>query len=354
MNEKEKILLISIASKNCMAFLKENIILTGKLNREKEIVWVVGVNERNQKTYDETFGSKRKFANVSIERFIIKEEPNYLYKMLPSYEHARGLDLVINQWKEINKYQFAFVLDPDFYMVRDNWIEEIQKCHKESYSNYVAIGTSWDPTNWKDAINVPAPHFLSIKLPIGKTRSFEPKLKKRKLSAKTNFNSSYKLNKFLNQNVETGRQFSKDGVKGYILKGILIKRLFQINKLSDAGDWQKNELSDIYLRYRRNSGIIFEHVWNQKMFNSLRDLMLLQVNEHLPNIALRKLSYIYSFKTSKAVWVREAYKSNHQYLLFNRRLYAFHLRKNLNKVNVTQLKRELNDLLNLINRAKKG
>jgi hypothetical protein len=81
-------------------------------------------------------------------------------------------------------------------------------------------------------------------------------------------------------------------------------------------------------------------------------LTQLRVNEYFPNIALRKLSFIYSFKLSKSTWIRQAYKSDHQYLLFNKRIYAIHLRKNLNKLSFSKADVELKKVLDLVRNDK--
>jgi hypothetical protein len=79
-----------------------------------------------------------------------------VYKYLASYLHAAGLNIALRE----SKTRYSIVLDPDFYIVQENWIGRILgKMEKE---NLAIFGAPWNPRWYQKFQNFPCSHLMVI------------------------------------------------------------------------------------------------------------------------------------------------------------------------------------------------
>jgi hypothetical protein len=133
------------------AFLDLNWKLTTCLNDKKDFTWLV-VNNRPE-------GGKREIA-YEDERFNVIAGASYessLAKSQPgSFHHAMGLAKALPHIKT----RFALFLDPDFYIVRTQWIEEILSYMQERKLSF--FGAPWNPKWFVKWRYFPSPHCLFV------------------------------------------------------------------------------------------------------------------------------------------------------------------------------------------------
>ena len=79
-----------------------------------------------------------------------------VYKYLASYLHAAGLNIALRE----SKTRFSIVLDPDFYVVKENWIERILE--KMQAENLAVFGAPWNPRWYQKFRSFPCSHLMVI------------------------------------------------------------------------------------------------------------------------------------------------------------------------------------------------
>lgn len=80
----------------------------------------------------------------------------YLAKCLGSYHHASGLNIAL----ENVKTRYAIVIDPDFYVVRPNWVREIL-AHMQK-NDLAVFGAPWNPRWYQKFRYFPCTHLMVI------------------------------------------------------------------------------------------------------------------------------------------------------------------------------------------------
>jgi hypothetical protein len=139
---------ICSVSYGCYEYLDLNWELTKTLNKETNIRWLIA---------DNAIGSREKRMPVSDERFIIYEgEPKG--QLNANSHHAQSLMMLL---EHVNS-RFVLVLDPDFYVIRKNWVEDMVNHMK--HENLTFIGVPWHPSAYKKIRYFPSPHCLLIDL----------------------------------------------------------------------------------------------------------------------------------------------------------------------------------------------
>ncbi len=77
-------------------------------------------------------------------------------KYLASYLHAAGLNIALRK----SKTRYSIVIDPDFYVVEKNWIENILRRMEES--NLSVFGAPWNPRWYQKYRAFPCSHLMVI------------------------------------------------------------------------------------------------------------------------------------------------------------------------------------------------
>jgi hypothetical protein len=72
-----------------------------------------------------------------------------------SYEHAIGL---ITGLQSIDSKGIIYVIDPDFFILQDNWLEDTARYLESSHSGYA--GAMYDPSDVKQWMDFPCLHFF--------------------------------------------------------------------------------------------------------------------------------------------------------------------------------------------------
>lgn len=79
-----------------------------------------------------------------------------VHKYLASYLHAAGLNIALRE----SKTRYSVVLDPDFYVVQENWVERILA--RMEAENLAIFGAPWNPRWYQKFQNFPCSHLMVI------------------------------------------------------------------------------------------------------------------------------------------------------------------------------------------------
>lgn len=77
-------------------------------------------------------------------------------KYLASYLHAAGLDKTL----QVSKTRYSIIIDPDFYVIEENWIRKILKLMEDS--DLAVFGAPWNPRWYQKFRNFPCTHLMII------------------------------------------------------------------------------------------------------------------------------------------------------------------------------------------------
>lgn len=137
---------ICSVSFGCYEYLDLNWKLTKTLNKETNTRWLIA---------DNAIDSREKRMPVSDERFNIHEGiPKG--EQRANWHHAQALMMLLDK---VNS-RFVLVLDPDFYVIRENWVEDMISHMK--HENLTFLGVPWHPSAYKKIRYFPSPHCLLI------------------------------------------------------------------------------------------------------------------------------------------------------------------------------------------------
>lgn len=131
-------------------YLQLNWQLTQELNNQQNCQWIIAENTPN-------WSASNKYTMAGDRCLIIQgtmPDPN----LAPSYHHAAALNKVLG----FVKTRFILILDPDFYIVRRGWIEEIIQYMKSR--NLSFFGVPWNPRWYTKYRYFPCVHCLFIDL----------------------------------------------------------------------------------------------------------------------------------------------------------------------------------------------
>ncbi len=323
--------LVSIVTNSCLPYISENLKLTSELNTDSNYVWTLVTKKENgeelRKIIENNLGIRQfKYHVIEVDQTEIDSSfADKRNSHLPSYEHAYLLDIAILRIKD--KASHIFVVEPDFFLLKKEWINYLNKIHYRDYSANTFIGTSWDPSILKDSMELPAPHFLSIKLPVPSSFSFTPSLNKR--ASQKEAKNLRKLSKISRQNVETGYLMYKNTIAIRSIYCRIYFKALQVSTFSRSKLFNYEEIMNLYRLLRIKQGILFEHSYSKRMKKRRKYLVDFSALKYYPSLVLRIISFDYSEKISKKRYVDLSYFSNHQFLLLGSTLIAIHCRKNL-------------------------
>ncbi len=105
-----------------------------------------------QDTFDRVFA-----ATASVEPDAA-ERRRLLEKYLASYHHAEALSLALEQVKT----RYAVVVDPDFYVIRPDWIAAVLE-HMDA-AGLAAFGAPWSPRWYQKFRGFPCTHLMVLDL----------------------------------------------------------------------------------------------------------------------------------------------------------------------------------------------
>lgn len=137
---------ICSVSYGCYKYLDLNWELTETLNPEASITWLIA---------DNAIGSRELRMPVEDERFNIYEGV-IKGDLGANWHHAQALMMLLDHVRS----KFILVLDPDFYVIRKNWVEDMVSHMK--HENLTFLGAPWNPATYKKIRYFPSPHFLLI------------------------------------------------------------------------------------------------------------------------------------------------------------------------------------------------
>ncbi len=137
---------ICSVSFGCYEYLDLNWKLTDTLNPAASITWLIA---------DNAIGSSESKMPVKDERFNIYEG-GQKGDLGANWHHAQALMMLLDH---VNS-RFVLVLDPDFYVIRKNWVEDMVSHMK--HENLTFLGAPWHPAAYKKIRYFPSPHFVLI------------------------------------------------------------------------------------------------------------------------------------------------------------------------------------------------
>ena len=139
---------ICSVSFGCKAYLDINWNLTDKLNRSSKFQWIVA---------DNAIGSLQECMPANDERFKIVEGIPKNEKKANEH-HAEAIMLLL---KKVDT-RYLLVLDPDFFIIRENWISNVISYMHEK--NLGILGSQWHPSAYKKIRYFPSVHCLFVDL----------------------------------------------------------------------------------------------------------------------------------------------------------------------------------------------
>jgi hypothetical protein len=148
---KEIDLTICTVSFNSAACLKPNYRLTKILNPSASVLWIVAENSPAASSH-ELYPKDKCFRLVDGASF-----PDNLYAAA-SYHHAAALNKALQSVES----KFLLVLDPDFYIVRHNWVTEVTTHMIENRLAF--FGAPWHPSRFTKWRYFPCVHCLFVDL----------------------------------------------------------------------------------------------------------------------------------------------------------------------------------------------
>ncbi len=137
------------------AYLELNREITRTLNPESPHRWLIAENTPEDLPYRLELSSDPRFTVIQGPEPI--ERPKAL-KATASYHHASALNLLISQ---VNT-RYALVLDPDFFVVRPQWIQQVLS-HMQT-QNLAFFGAPWFPLYLTKYRYFPCVHCMFIDL----------------------------------------------------------------------------------------------------------------------------------------------------------------------------------------------
>lgn len=135
-----------VFSKEHLDYLKSNVRLTKKMNPKTLVKWIVVDNS----------GGKVKFPKGNLFTLVRGASLSLSKKRAGSFHHGEGLNIGIKR----SKTRFLLILDPDFFIVSRNWVEEVIQYMKEE--ELALLGVPWHPRWYSKVRYFPSPHCFFI------------------------------------------------------------------------------------------------------------------------------------------------------------------------------------------------
>lgn len=144
-------LTICTVSFNSAACLNPNYRLTEILNPSASVLWIVAENSPAASNHD-LYPETEYFRLVDGAAF-----PDNLYAAA-SYHHAAAMNKTLREVES----RFLLVLDPDFYIVRPNWVTEVTAYMADRGLSF--LGAPWHPSRFTKWRYFPCVHCMFVDL----------------------------------------------------------------------------------------------------------------------------------------------------------------------------------------------
>ena len=141
-------LTICSVSFGCYPYLDLNWKLARATNPQANITWLVMDNAVD--------GDEERMPDLDDRFHVLRGFPRQGWK--PSCHHARAL----NRLLETVETPFALILDPDFFILREHWMEEVPN-HMDALG-VCFFGAQWHPDAYWKMRYFPSPHCMFIDL----------------------------------------------------------------------------------------------------------------------------------------------------------------------------------------------
>jgi hypothetical protein len=164
---------VHLNDKRVKAFLRQLADTRGKVQPDLRQSYMQKAKEEYYDYGDvrEYLPASRVFSGPSLEQTFeyffpqldstAEEEPEHrrlLSKFLASYHHAAGLNIAL----ENVRTRYAVVIDPDLYVVRPNWLEDVI-AHMTQH-DLAVFGVPWNPRWYQKFRYFPCTHLMVIDL----------------------------------------------------------------------------------------------------------------------------------------------------------------------------------------------
>ncbi len=127
--------------------LDYNWRLTTEINKDADINWLVAENGHYK---------QENILTTDDKRFKVFEGIKKVHGMTSNYHHALGM----NRLSQKVKTRFVFFLDPDFYIIRKNWINDIMQYMQSKGLTF--FGAPWHPKHYNKLRYFPCVHCLCV------------------------------------------------------------------------------------------------------------------------------------------------------------------------------------------------
>ena len=155
MNIKKQINIIIVAGPNDKEYVEKNIKLIDMLNPNSS--YCINIIDNQSSTGIKQNNWDRHSLKDCKVIDGVSQDLNLPFNCRGSYQHGQALTNVTNQ--EAFKSDILIIMDPDFYIIKKGWIEDI--VNKISKGK-LFIGAPWHPKWWPKYRRFPCVHFMAI------------------------------------------------------------------------------------------------------------------------------------------------------------------------------------------------
>lgn len=149
---EKKLITICTVSFGHKELIEENMRFVAEMNPDADVKWIIVENTPDRvKERFETGGSHKVKVLKGVEN-------NFTGLARGSQHHASGLNMAIREADT----KFVLILDPDCYIVRSNWINDVL-CHMQK-SDLAFFGIPYNPKRYLKYRYFPSLHSLFIDL----------------------------------------------------------------------------------------------------------------------------------------------------------------------------------------------
>ncbi len=279
-------LTVCSVSFNSGPWLDLNIQLAGALNPSCNIEWIVAENSPENSTEK----LQPKVRNVSLLGGAPPVNRPYAEA---SYHHAAGLQLTLKKVRS----RFLLVLDPDFYIIKPNWVNEIINYMEQN--DVSILGVPWHPSRSRKIRYFPCAHCVFFDLS--------------KVSLETlDFTPDYDSNaSWVNQKP------SKKSIAQKVKAKIFLEKRKKIGTSRDTG-WR---IFDLYFDASKIKVECLNPAFNPSFLEKVKDLFYPDNMSFIP----KKKGYFFDSDFNKFGWESDGLK-NWEKFFWKGKPFGFHVR----------------------------
>lgn len=255
-----KLLTICSVSFKSKKFLDLNSVLTKKQNNKNIYNWIVVENSPLEDSDRLSLNDKRFQV---IEGYKNTDSPYYIYG---SYHHAAALSLAVKNVKT----RYALFLDPDYFILRPQWIKEI--IFHMNKNNLALFGSPYYPSVATKYRYFPCGICLFIDLQKISKKNIDltPEIVEMKYLQKRKISDLFKfLILGFNENIFLNKTITTEMIKSTIKKKFLSKLLGRYKTFLDVG--ASRDLGwKLYRKYAKNRNFkfeLFQSAWKNPIYN---------------------------------------------------------------------------------------